>query len=79
MPHLGGVVEAPHDNITVHVVPRVLYGYVLEQTTVFTESVIHLGPHIPSLLDHAPSMIALLPWDAAQEEVTGNFFQAYIR
>ena len=69
---LGGDMEAPQDHIMVSVVPGVPGRYITEHMEVYPDNLIHLGPHLPTLLEHAPSPAVPCPWDAAWEEVTGH-------
>ena len=42
---LGGAIETPQNNVMLCVVSRVPDRYVLEQTSVCTKDLVHLGPH----------------------------------
>ena len=62
----GGIAKAPQDHVLIRVVPGVPYGYILEQTTVFTNDVVCLVFHLPSLTEHALRPPILRPWDVAR-------------
>ena len=78
MLRLGGAMEEPQDHILVCVVSEFLEEYVLEQTAVCPDNVNCPGQHLPALPHNYPINNVLIPWDAAQGEVTGHVLQERI-
>ena len=50
----GHAVKAPQDQVMVCVVPGIPDGHTLEQIAVHNKDVVHPGPHLLSMREHAP-------------------------
>ena len=63
---MRGSIEAPQDQVVLHVMPGVPDRYILEQTTVCAQYVVGPGAQLPAALVHGPSeaFIQLQPGDA---------------
>ena len=57
----GHAAEEPQDQVVVGVVPGVLDGHILEQTTVHPKDVVHPGPHLLDTTRHAPHLALPCP------------------
>ena len=68
-------VEEPQEHVVAGVVSEAPDGHIPELTAFCPENLTHPGPHLPTLVDHDPGPTILLPWETAQEEVTGHVLQ----
>ena len=63
----GFTTEAPQDQVIILVVPGVPDGNILEQTTVCTNDVLHLGLNFPPVKENATRLTIFSPSKAAWE------------
>ena len=68
LPHVP-TTEAPQDHVMVSVLPGILYGLILEQTTVRPKVVVRSVPHLLAKTEHVTRPYVSHTWKIAMEEV----------
>ena len=72
----GGSVEATQDHVVIHILSGVLYGDIVEQTTVYPKDIICPGLHLPPLMENSLHTSIPRPWYVARGGVACHFLEA---
>ena len=72
----GHAAEATRDQVVVGVVPGVLDGHILEQTTLHPKDVVHPEPYLISTTDLSPRTSISHPRELVRVEVLHHILQA---
>ena len=74
-PH-SGYMEEPQDNITIRVMPCVIYEYVPKETLIHTKKIVLLGTHLPPQTHYYAISAVLCPLLVAREKVHQHVFKS---